>query len=43
MSGQNRDYVLETVKELEALGYRETELHLLADRIRGVHEAAAAS
>jgi cation transport protein ChaC len=39
-SGQNRDYVLETVKELEALGYRETELHLLADRIKGVHESS---
>ena len=41
-SGQNRDYVLETVKELEALGYRETELHLLADRLKGVHETVAA-
>ena len=42
-SGQNRDYVIETVKELEALGYRETELHLLAERLKGVHEAAASS
>ena len=42
-SGQNRDYVIETVKELEALGYRETELHLLADRLKGMHEKAAAS
>ena len=40
-SGQNRDYVIETVKELEALGYRETELHLLAERLKGVHEAAS--
>jgi cation transport protein ChaC len=32
-SGQNRDYVLETVRALEALGYRETELHLLAQRL----------
>jgi glutathione-specific gamma-glutamylcyclotransferase len=34
-SGANRDYVLETVRALEALGYRETELHLLADRLQG--------
>ena len=27
----NRDYVIETVRALEALGYRETDLHLLAD------------
>jgi cation transport protein ChaC len=32
-SGQNRDYVLETVRALEALGYRETDLHLLAERL----------
>jgi cation transport protein ChaC len=38
-SGQNRDYVVETVQALEALGYRETELHLLAARLRGAHEA----
>ncbi|HEY2527119.1 MAG TPA: gamma-glutamylcyclotransferase [Xanthobacteraceae bacterium] len=37
-SGPNRDYVLKTVRALEALGYRETDLHLLADRLRGVHE-----
>src|SRR6201996_5166539 len=29
-SGPNRDYVLETARAMEALGYRETELHLLA-------------
>jgi len=29
-SGANRDYVLETVQALEGLGYRETELHLIA-------------
>jgi glutathione-specific gamma-glutamylcyclotransferase len=34
-SGANRDYVLETVRALEALGYRETELHLLAERLVG--------
>jgi glutathione-specific gamma-glutamylcyclotransferase len=33
-SGANREYVLETVRALEALGYRETELHLLADRLQ---------
>jgi cation transport protein ChaC len=38
-SGANRDYVLATVPALEALGYRETALHLLADRLKGVHEA----
>jgi len=32
-SGQNRDYVLETVRTLEALGYRESELHLLAEKL----------
>ncbi|MGA2895266.1 MAG: gamma-glutamylcyclotransferase [Xanthobacteraceae bacterium] len=40
-SGPNRDYVLETVRALEALGYRETELHLLAEQLKGVHEAGA--
>jgi cation transport protein ChaC len=40
-SGPNRDYVLETVSALEALGYRESELHLLAERLRGVHEIHA--
>jgi glutathione-specific gamma-glutamylcyclotransferase len=32
-SGANRDYVIETVRALEALGYRETELHLLAENL----------
>jgi cation transport protein ChaC len=40
-SGPNRDYVLETVRALEALGYREGELHRLADKLRGVHKAGA--
>ena len=40
-SGANRDYVLATVAALEALGLRETELHLLAERLKGVHEASA--
>jgi cation transport protein ChaC len=39
-SGANPDYVIETVAALEALGYRETELHLLAQRLKGPHEAA---
>ncbi|HYA06823.1 MAG TPA: gamma-glutamylcyclotransferase [Xanthobacteraceae bacterium] len=34
-SGANRDYVLATVRALEALGYRETELHLLAQELQG--------
>jgi glutathione-specific gamma-glutamylcyclotransferase len=34
-SGANRDYVLETVRALEALGYREGDLHLLAERLAG--------
>jgi cation transport protein ChaC len=35
-SGANREYVLETVRALEALGYRESELHVLAERIGGL-------
>jgi len=42
-SGQNRDYVIETVRALEALGYRESDLHLLADRLKGPHEAESAA
>ena len=30
------DCVLETVQALEALGYRETDLHLIAERLKGV-------
>jgi glutathione-specific gamma-glutamylcyclotransferase len=33
-SGANREYVLETVTALEALGYRETNLHLIAERLK---------
>jgi cation transport protein ChaC len=40
-SGANRDYVIETVQALEALGYRETDLHLIAARVKGQHSAAA--
>jgi cation transport protein ChaC len=38
-SGPNRDYVVETVRALEALGYRETDLHLLAARLVGQDSA----
>lgn len=37
-SGQNRDYVLATVKALEALGCRDRDLHLIAERLHGMHE-----
>jgi len=39
-SGNNRDYVLETVKALEAHGYRDQELHRLAERLKGAHDTA---
>jgi len=42
-SGANRDYVIATVGALEQLGYRETDLHLLAARLAGTHEASTAS
>ena len=35
-SGNNRDYVIETVRALEALGYRETDLHLIAEQLAGI-------
>jgi len=38
-SGNNRDYVIETVGALEALGIRDRELHLLAEGLKGTHEA----
>ena len=41
MSGANRDYVLSTVKALEALGLCDRDLHLLAQRLHGIHEAHA--
>jgi cation transport protein ChaC len=41
-SGANRDYVIATVAAMEALGLRETELHLLAERLKGTHEAVSA-
>jgi cation transport protein ChaC len=36
-SGANRDYVLATVGEIEAQGFRDTELHRLAERLKGGH------
>jgi glutathione-specific gamma-glutamylcyclotransferase len=39
-SGPNRDYVLETVQALEALGYRESALHLIAEKLKR-HASAA--
>jgi glutathione-specific gamma-glutamylcyclotransferase len=41
-SGRNRDYVIAAVKELEAQGYFDRDLHLLAQRLQGVHESRAA-
>ena len=38
ISGADRDYVLETVAALEALGVRDRDLHLLAERLKGTHE-----
>jgi len=40
-SGANRDYVVATVSALETLGYRDRELHLLAERLHGGHEVLA--
>ena len=34
ISGSNRDYVLETVAALEALGVHDRDLHLLAERLK---------
>jgi glutathione-specific gamma-glutamylcyclotransferase len=42
-SGANRDYVISTVAALEALGLRESELHLLAERLKGTHEMTASA
>ncbi len=38
-SGANRDYVISTVQELEALGFRDAGLHLLAARLKGAHDS----
>jgi cation transport protein ChaC len=37
-SGANPDYVLATVAELESHGYRDENLHQLAERLKGPHE-----
>jgi len=37
-AGPGPEYVLETVKSLEALGYRDKELHQLAERLRAGQE-----
>jgi cation transport protein ChaC len=42
-AGPNREYVLSTVKELEAQGFRDANLHLLAERLKGTHESKAAT
>jgi len=39
-SGNNRDYVLAAVKEIERQGYRDEQLHLLAEQLKGAHESA---
>jgi len=41
VSGANRDYVLETVAALEALGVHDRDLHLLAERLKGTHAPSA--
>jgi cation transport protein ChaC len=41
-SGANRDYVLETIKEIEAQGCFDAKLHRLAELLKGVHETHAA-
>jgi len=38
-SGNNRDYVLSTVHALQAMNFRDRDLHLLAERLHGIHEA----
>jgi cation transport protein ChaC len=40
-SGANRDYVIATVGALEQLGYRETALHLLAERLASARDVTA--
>jgi len=38
-SGANRDYVLSTVAEIEAQGCHDSELHTIAERLKGGHDA----
>jgi cation transport protein ChaC len=42
-SGANRDYVIATVGALEQLGYRETALHRIAERLTATTDLAAAA
>jgi cation transport protein ChaC len=42
-SGANPDYVLATVAELESFGYRDENLHQLAERLKGAHDLQHAS
>ena len=42
-SGANPDYVLATVAEIEAQGIRDTDLHLLAERLKGHDSRTRAS
>jgi cation transport protein ChaC len=39
-SGNNRDYVIETVRALEALGYRETDLHRIAEGLEARNQGS---
>jgi cation transport protein ChaC len=40
-SGPNRDYVIATVDAMEAMGMRESDLHMLAERLKGPHQIEA--
>jgi len=42
-SGANLDYVLFTIAEIEAQGCRDSKLHAIAERLKGGHEAHAAT
>jgi len=42
-SGPNRDYVLDAIAAIEALGYRDTELHAVAARLKGAHDPRPAA
>lgn len=42
-SGINRDYVLDTVKELDTLGIRDDGLRRLAEMLKGAHESSPES
>jgi glutathione-specific gamma-glutamylcyclotransferase len=42
-SGDNREYVLSTVEALESLGFRDRDLHLLAQSLKGAHESGPIS